>query len=62
MNWWNDFSKEYMEYILMKEIYHCTPTELDKQSEYRTNLDFQLLMLERKKEYIDSKRQSQKAT
>lgn len=51
-----------MDFILMKEVYHCTPSELDEQSEYRLNLDFQILMLERKKAFIDSKRQTQKAS
>ena len=49
-----------MEYILIKDLYHCTPTELDKQDYEKTILHFNIMMLERKKEYIESKRTEQK--
>jgi len=60
-SWW-EASKEYVEYLLIKELYHCTPSELDMQDTAITDLHFKILMLERKKEYIDSKRQEQKST
>jgi len=45
----------------MKEIYHCTPTELDKQEERILNMHYDFLMAERKHEYIESQRAKQKA-
>jgi len=44
----------------MKEIYHCTPTELDKQEERILNMHYDFLMAERKHEYIESQREKQK--
>lgn len=43
-------------------MYKCTPSELDEQDEYITDLHFQIMMLERKKEYLDMKRQEQKSS
>ena len=43
----------------MKEIYHCTPLELDEQDEQRLNLHFEILMLEKREEYLNNKRQQQ---
>jgi len=47
--------------LLIKELYHCTPSELDEQDEYITNLHFKIMMLERKKQFIDNKRVEQKS-
>lgn len=44
----------------MKEIYHCTPKELDEQSEYKLQLHFQIFNMERKEEFLRNKRGSQK--
>lgn len=60
-SWW-ETPKEYVDFLLIKELYHCTPSELDEQDTYKINLDFQILMLERKKQFIDSKRAEQKST
>jgi len=66
----NDFTKtlrtnkwvtrEHRDYILIKELYHCTPTELDKQPERILNMHFEMLMEERKHEYIEAKRNEQR--
>lgn len=45
----------------MKEIYHCTPTELEKQDDHLLNLHFQFLQEERKREHIQNERAKQKA-
>jgi len=45
----------------MKEVYHCSPTELDKQDEYILDLHFRMLQKEREFEYIERKRAEQKA-
>jgi len=50
-----------MDYLLIKELYHCTPEELDRQDYTRLKLHFDIIMLERKKEYLDSKRAEQKS-
>ncbi len=54
-------SKEHRDYILMKEIYHCTPSEIEEQDENMLNLHYNFLMEERQHEYIESKRAEQKA-
>jgi hypothetical protein len=51
---------EYRDYILIKDLYHCTPSELDKQEEKKLQLHFDILMYERKQEYLKSKRSEQK--
>lgn len=45
----------------MKEIYHCTPSEIEEQDENMLNLHYNFLMEERQHEYIESKRAEQKA-
>ena len=45
----------------MKEIYHCSPAEIDKVEEWRLSLDYDFLMEERYHEMIEAKRQEQKA-
>lgn len=54
-------SKEHRDYILIKELYHCTPSELDKQSEHTLQLHYTMLMEERKREAIEHKRAEQRA-
>jgi len=44
----------------MKEIYHCSPIELEKVPERQLNLHFAFLMSEREHEFIESKRAEQK--
>lgn len=39
---------EYMEYILMKEIYHCNPHELEKVSNVRKLRDIMIYSVESK--------------
>lgn len=54
-------SKYHRDYILIKELYHCSPYELDKVEERRLDLDYSFLMEERHHEYIEQKRAEQKA-
>lgn len=54
-------SKEHRDYILMKEIYHCTPQEIEMQDENMLNLHYAFLMEERQHEIIEQKRAEQKA-
>lgn len=44
----------------MKELYHCTPSELDEQEERILQLHFAMLMEERKQADIEEKREAQK--
>jgi len=53
-------SKEYRDYILIKDVYHCSPAELDNVEERVLDLHYNFLMEERKHEYIESKRAEQK--
>lgn len=54
-------SQEHRDYVLMKEVYHCSPKELERVPEWELNLHFAFLMSEREHEYIESKRAEQKA-
>lgn len=54
-------SKEHRDYVLIKELYHCSPKELDEQSEFILDLHFKMLQEERKNDYIEQKRAEQKA-
>jgi len=49
-----------MDFILIKELYHCKPSDLDNEDERLLRLHFEILMLERKKDFINSKRKEQK--
>jgi hypothetical protein len=46
---------------LIKELYHCTPKDLEDQEERMLQLHFEMLQEERKNEYIEQKRAEQKA-
>lgn len=58
---WNHISKEHRDYVLIKELYHCTPSELDKQDEHRLQLHYTMLMEERKWEFIENERAKQRS-
>lgn len=45
----------------MKEVYHCSPKELERVSEHELNLHFAFLMAEREHEYIEHKRAEQRS-
>ncbi len=53
-------SKEHRDYILIKELYHCTPSELDNQNEHMLQLHYTMLMEERKWEHIENERAKQR--
>ena len=61
MRTWKWVSKDHRDYILMKEVYHCTPTELYKQDENVLNMNYTMLMKEREREKIQAEREKQKA-
>ena len=45
----------------MKDVYHCTPSELDKQDESMLNMHYEFLMREREREHIENERAKQRA-
>lgn len=45
----------------MKEIYHCTPLELDQQPEDILNLHREMWNISKKEEYLSMKRNEQKS-
>ncbi len=53
-------TKEHRDYVLIKELYHCTPSELDEQDETVLQLHFKMLQEEKRHEYIEQKRTEQK--
>lgn len=54
-------TKEHRDYILIKELYHCSPSELEQQEEAMLDLHYSMLMEERKQEHIERERAKQKA-
>lgn len=58
---WKWVSKEHRDYILCKEVYHCSPAELDEVDENILDLHFAFLMTEREHDYIEQQRAKQKA-
>ena len=56
-----NISKEHGDYILIKELYHCSPKDLDECDENILNLHYSMLMKEREREFIEMKRQEQKS-
>ena len=61
MKTWKNLSKEHRDYILIKELYHCPPSELDKEEESVLELHFRMIQEEKKREYIQQQRAEQKA-
>lgn len=51
---------EHRDFVLIKELYHCSPSQLDQEEERVLNFHFQCLMAERKQEEIEQKKQEQK--
>ena len=54
-------TKEHRDFVLIKELYHCTQKELDEQDEAVLQLHFRMLQEEKKNEYLEQKRAEQKA-
>lgn len=53
--------QEYVDYVLIKNLYHCTPEELDKQDDFITSLHVDFMGLEAKEEALQAKRAEQAA-
>jgi len=54
-------SKEHRDYVLIKDLYHCSPTELDNQDDNILNLHYDMMMQERQHEHIEHEREKQRA-
>ena len=55
-------SKEHRDFVLIKDLYHCSPSELDRQDENILNLHYDMMMAERQHEAIEAKRQEQRSS
>lgn len=53
-------TSEYSDFLLMK-LWGCTPKEFEKQDEYMINLHKNIISIENKFDYLQQKRQTQKA-
>ena len=53
--------QEYVDYILIKELYHCTPSELDGQDDFITSLHVEFIAIEAKESVLQQKRAEQRA-
>ena len=54
--------KEHRDYILCKEVYHCSPFFLENVEERLLDLHFDFYSLEKEKQRLDAKRQEQQAS
>lgn len=60
----NDYKslpQEWADYLLIKELYHCTPEELDRQEYAITEMHIGFLGLQNRSQNIEGKRASQRA-
>lgn len=55
-HWWA-MSKEHRDYILCKEVYHCTPWDIDNQDEFVLQLHWDFYMAEKEEDYYKAKRE-----
>ena len=59
-SWWT-IDKEHRDYILCKEVYHCTPKQIDEVEEVVLQLHFDFYNSEKREEYLNTKRAEQKS-
>lgn len=52
---------EYVDFLLIRELYHCTPSELDQQDEYITSLHVDFMNIEAEGNKLKNKRAEQQA-
>jgi hypothetical protein len=52
-------TNEHRDYILIKELYHCKPSDLDNEPERLLQFHFNCLMAERKHEAMQIKKEEQ---
>ena len=50
---------EIVDYLLIKNLYHCTPSELDQQDAFILDLHNSFMMIEHKEESLKRRRQEQ---
>lgn len=55
------FPSEYIDYLLIKELYHCTPSELEEQDEIILQMHAEFMRAELKQQMFDQKRAEQQA-
>ena len=53
-------TKEHRDFILIKELYHCSPWELDNVEENILDLHYEMLMKERERQHIEMEREKQR--
>lgn len=53
--------QEYIDFILIKELYHCTPSELDEQDQNIVDLHLSFLGIQADESYKESKRAEQRS-
>ena len=52
---------EYADYVLIRDLYHCTPLELEEQDQSTLDLHREFMRQEAKWKKIESKRSEQEA-
>lgn len=51
--------RAYLEYILIRDLYHCTPTELDNQPKHIVDLHVRIMNMEAEYRWKQEKRAKQ---
>lgn len=51
---------DYWDYLLMTELWKCTPSEFEKQTEYNIFLHKQIFSIKWKQQQVESKREELK--
>lgn len=52
---------EYVDFLLIRDLYHCTPSELDQQDEYITSLHIDFMNIKAEEGKLNAKRAEQRA-
>lgn len=53
--------QEYIDFLLMKDVYHCTPSELDEQDASKITLHINFLNMQQEESIKDQRRAEQRS-
>lgn len=54
-------NREYTDFLLMRDVWHCTPSEFEEQSEYNISLHKSILNMEAEYQRKEERRAEQRA-
>lgn len=56
-----DLPEEYTDFLLMREVYHCTPSEFDEQDDATIEAHLHFVKIQSDQQRIEAKRAEQRA-